>query len=84
MLRQIVIEHEIEIFTGKVVSDHVHGFIDYRPPQNVSKIVRWLREIRSQILLAEFPLMKKRFWGRHLWVRANLAVSSGNITDKMI
>ena len=29
-------------------------------------------------------LYKKQFWGRHLWARGYLAVSSGNITDEMI
>jgi putative transposase len=26
----------------------------------------------------------KKFWGRHLWARGYLAVSSGTITDEMI
>jgi putative transposase len=28
--------------------------------------------------------LKKQFWGRHLWARGYLAVSSGNITDEVI
>ena len=31
VLRQIALEHEIEIFSGKVSSDHIHMFISYRP-----------------------------------------------------
>ena len=84
ILRQIAFEHEIEIFTGKVASDHVHIFIGYRPTQNVSKIVQWLKGISSRVLLSEFPHLKKQFWGRHLWARGYLAVSSGNITDEVI
>jgi len=84
LLRQIALEHEIEIITGKVASDHIHMFVSYRPTQNVSKIVQWLKGISSRMMLSEFPHLKKRFWGRHLWARGYLAVSSGNITDKMI
>ena len=84
ILRQISFEHEIEIFTGKVASNHVHMFIGYRPTQNISKIVQWLKGISSRILLSEFPHLKKQFWGRHLWARGYLAVSSGNITDEVI
>jgi putative transposase len=40
VLRQIAIEHEIEIITGKVSVDHIHMFISYRPTQNVSKVVQ--------------------------------------------
>jgi putative transposase len=84
VLRQIAMEHELDIITGKVASDHVHMFISYRPNQDISKIVQWLKGISSRILLSEFPQLKKQFWGRHLWARGYLAVSSGNITDEMI
>ena len=77
-------EHEIEIITGKVSSNHVHMFISYRPTQNISKIMQWLKGISSRILLSEFAHLSKQFWGRHLWARGYLAVSSGNITDEMI
>ena len=84
ILRQIAMEHELEIISGKVASDHVHIFISYRPTQNVSKIMQWLKGISSRILLSEFSHLKRQFWGRHLWARGYLAVSSGNITDEAI
>ena len=84
VLRQIAMEHEIEIITGKISIDHVHMFVGYRPMQDVSKIVQWFKGISSRILLSEFPHVRKQFWGRHLWARGYLAVSSGNITDEMI
>ena len=84
VLRQIAFEHELDIITGKVASDHVHMFLSYRPNQDISKIVQWLKGISSRMLLSEFPHLKKQFWGRHLWARGYLAVSSGNITDEMI
>ncbi len=84
LLRQIALEHEIDIITGKVSSDHVHMFISYPPTQNVIKIMQWLKGISSRVLLSEFSHLRKQFWGRHLWARGYLAVSSGNITDEMI
>ncbi len=84
VLRQIAAEHELEIITGKVASDHVHMFIGYRPTQNISKIVQWLKGISSRILLSEFAHLRRQFWGRHLWARGYCAISSGNITDEMI
>ena len=84
VLRQIALEHELEIITGKIASDHVHIFLSYRPNQEISKIVQWLKSISSRIVLSEFPHLKKQFWGRHLWARGYLAVSSGSITNEMI
>ena len=77
-------EHELDIISGKVAKDHVHMFIGYSPTQNISKIMQWLKGISSRILLAEFSHLKKQFWGRHLWARGYLAISSGNITDEAI
>ncbi len=84
ILRQVALEHDLEIITGKVSIDHVHMFISYRPSQDISKIVQWLKGISSRVLLQEFPHLRKKFWGRHFWARGYLAVSSGTITDEVI
>ena len=84
LLRQIAMEHELEIISGKVARDHVQVFVSYRAHQDVSTIVQWLKGISSRVLLQEFPRMRKVFWGRHFWARGYLAVSSGTITDEMI
>jgi len=84
VIRQIAMEHEIEIISGKVAGDHIHVFVSYRANQSVSGIVQWLKVISSRVLLQEFPHLRKKFWGRHLWARGYLAVSSGNITDEMV
>jgi putative transposase len=84
LIRQIAAEHELEIISGKVARDHVHVFISYRPTQKVSQIMQWLKGTSSRVLLQEFSHLRKKFWGRHLWARGYLAVSSGTITDEMI
>ena len=84
LIRRIAAAHELEIISGKVARDHVHVFLSYRPTQKVSQIMQWLKVTSSRVLLQEFPRLRKQFWGRHLWARGYLTVSSGNITDEMI
>lgn len=84
VLRQIAMEHELQIISGKVARDHVHLFISYRPNQDISMIVQWLKGSSSRILLQEFAHLRKQFWGRHLWARGYFAVSSGTITDAIV
>jgi putative transposase len=84
LIRQIATEHELTILSGKVARDHVHVFVSYRPHQDVSTIVQWLKGISSRVLLQEFAHLRKMFWGRHFWARGYMAVSSGTITDEMI
>ncbi|PIE51083.1 IS200/IS605 family transposase [Candidatus Fermentibacteria bacterium] len=84
LIRQIAMEHEIQVISGKVAIDHIHILISYRPNHDISKIVQWLKGISSRVLLQEFPHLRKKFWGRHFWARGYLAVSTGNITDELI
>jgi putative transposase len=84
LIRQIACEHELEIISGKVARDHVHVFLSYRPTQRVSQIMQWLKGTSSRVLLPEYSHLRKKFWGRHLWARGYLAVSSGTVTDEMI
>ena len=84
LIRQIAMEHELEIISGKVASDHIHVFLAYRAHQDIMQIAQWLKGISSRILLQEYPHLRKKFWGRRFWARGFLAVSSGTITDEMI
>ncbi len=84
LIRQIAMEHEIQIISGKVACDHVHVMISYMPHQDISKIVQWFKGISSRVLLQEFSHLRKQFWGRHLWARGYFAVSTGTITDEAI
>jgi len=84
LIRRIAAEHELEIISGKVARDHVHVFVSYRATRKVSQIMQWLKGTSSRVLLQEYPHLRKKFWGRHLWARGYLAVSSGTITDEMI
>ena len=84
ILRQICMEHEIHIVSGKVAAGHIHLFVSYRPQMAVAKMVQYLKGTSSRILLQEFAQLRKQFWGRHLWARGYMAISSGNITGEMI
>jgi putative transposase len=84
ILRQIALEHEIEIITGRVSSDHVHLFVSYPPSQNVSQLTQWLKDKSSQLLLFEFSHLRTQFQASQLWSRGYLAVSSQDLTDEMV
>ena len=45
LIRQIAMEHEITILSGKVASDHIHVLVAYRPQGEVSMIVPWRKGI---------------------------------------
>ena len=66
---------------GHVAKDHVHLFVSIPPQVTISRL---LKGKTAQHLLAEYPHLKKQFWGRHLWARGYFCCSSGNVTDEVI
>ena len=46
--------------------------------------MQYIKGKTSRKLMMEFKHIQKQCWGRHLWARGYLAVSSGNITDEVI
>ena len=54
------------------------GFIGIR-----TRAVQYLKGRSSHKLLSEFGILRKRYWGQHLWGRGYWAASSGNVTDEV-
>ncbi len=84
LLIQICEAEDVIILKGVVSSDHIHMHINYRPSQNISDLVKKLKGRTSRKLQQEFPLLGKRYWGRHFWAIGFGCWSSGNITDEMV
>jgi len=59
ILRQIAMEHELDIISRKVASDHIHMFIGYRPTHNISKIMQWLKGISSRVFCCGCLILKE-------------------------
>ena len=84
LLRRICTEENAEIISGVVSQDHVHMLVSIDPSTSISKLVQYLKGKSSRKLQQEFPHLKKRYWGQHLWARGYFAVSTGNVSTKMI
>jgi putative transposase len=84
LLIQICESEEVEILKGVVSNNHIHMHISYRPSQSISEFVKRLKGRTSRKLQQEFPLLKKRYWGRHFWAIGFGCWSTGNITDEMV
>jgi putative transposase len=84
LVRRICTESKAEILSGVVSSDHVHILVSIDPSISISKLVRYIKGKTSRKVQVEFPELKKRCWGQHLWARGYFCVSVGNVTAEMI
>ena len=84
LIREICGQNDVHIIKGHVSKDHVHLFISLPPQVTISRLVQQLKGKSAYKLLQEFPHLRKKFWGRHLWARGYFCSSSGNVTDEVI
>ena len=69
LVRQTCEIFEIKILKGVVSKDHVHILVSAPPHMAPSEIMRRIKGRSSSRLFEEFPLLKKRYWGRHFWAK---------------
>ena len=72
------------IVQGSVGSGHVHLLLSCPPTLAPSKIVQYLRGRSSRLLQEQFPELKKRYWGQHLWGRGYLCATVESVTEETI
>ena len=84
VIRQACGELGVEIVKGVLAQDHVHMFLSVPPKYSISDVMRRIKGRSSRRLQQEFPVLKKRYWGRHFWARGYFCTTSGNVTDELI
>ena len=84
LIRQVCERFEINILRGVVSKDHIHLLVSAPPDIAPSEIMRRIKGWTARKLFEEYPLLKKRYWGRHVWARGYFCVTAGELTKKMI
>ncbi|GEB78315.1 hypothetical protein SIN01_26600 [Sporolactobacillus inulinus] len=46
--------------------------------------MQYLKGRSSRLLQDEFPELKKRYWGQHLWSRGYFCATVSTVTDEII
>ncbi len=84
LIREICLSRKVQILKGHVAKDHVHLFVSVPPNDSASKLMQYVKGKTSRKMLMEFPHLKRKFWGQHIWARGYFVASSGNVTDEVI
>lgn len=84
LIRQGCEARGITILQGSVGKEHIHLLISVPPSLAPSKIVQYLKGRSSRLLQDEFPELKKKYWGQHLWARGYFCASVGTVTEEII
>ena len=84
LIRQGCETRGITILQGSVGKDHIHLLISCPPSLAPSKIMQYLKGRSSRLLQDQFPDLKMKYWGQHLWARDYFCATVGNIDEETI
>lgn len=84
LIRQGCESRGITILQGSVGKDHIHLLISCPPSLAPSKMMQYLKGRSSRLLQEQFPELKKRFWGQHMWARGYFCATVGTVTEEII
>ncbi|WP_028977520.1 IS200/IS605 family transposase [Sporolactobacillus terrae] len=84
LIRQGCEARGITILQGSVGKEHIHLLISCPPSLAPSKVMQYLKGRSSRLLQDEFPELKKRYWGQHLWSRGYFCATVGTVTEEII
>ena len=84
LIRQGCEARGITILQGSVGKDHIHLLISCPPSLALSKIMQYLKGRSSRLLQDQFPDLKMKYWGQHLWARDYFCATVGNVDEETI
>ena len=84
LVRQGCEVRNIKIIKGTVSKSHVHLLVSMPPSISISKFMQYIKGRSSRLIQEEFPALKKRYWGQHLWASGYFCRTVGTVTEEMI
>lgn len=84
LLRQGCAARNVTIVRGNVGKEHIHMLLSCPPTIAPSKLMQYLKGRSSKMLQDEFPDLRKRYWGQHLWATGYFCGTVGTVTEAQI
>ena len=80
-LKEILVELcqwlDIAILEGAICSDHVHMCLSVPPKHSPAEVMKVLKGKSAERLREEFPELRKKYWGMHIWARGYFVSTVG-------
>ena len=73
----------VEVHEVNVQPDHVHVLLTIPPKYSVSDMMGYLKGELSLKLFDKYPVLRQKYWGRHLWSKG-YCVSTVGLDEERI
>ena len=75
---------DVEIMEVNVQSDHVHLVATIPPKYAVSQFMGFLKGKLALRLFDRYPLLRKKYWGQHVWSRGYCVSTVGLDEERIV
>lgn len=73
-----------QVISREIQPDYIHRFVSIPPAIAVADAVKVLKGVTARRLFQQFPALKKRLWGAHLWSPSYSVGTAGNVSAETI
>ena len=84
LIRQICESRDVAIVRGAVSPDHIHMLLSAPADLSPAKLVQYIKGRSSRRIQDEFPEIRKRYWGQHLWARGYFCATVGTVDEETL
>jgi len=84
LIRQGCNARNVKIIKGNIGKTHIHMLVSIPPSISISKFMQYIKGRSSRLIQEEFPELKKKYWGQHLWSIGYFCRTVGIVTEEMI
>ena len=84
LLRQTCATKGIEIMRGAIAPEHVHMLLKCPTTLSPAEVMQLLKGRSSRMLQQEFPVLRKRYYGQHMWARGYFCGTVGVVDEATI
>src|ERR1700728_941102 len=84
LIRQICTARGVVIVRGAVSPDHIHLLLAAPPILAPAKLAQYIKGCSSRHPQAEFPELRKQYWGQHMWARGYFCATVGAVDEATI
>ena len=84
ILNKIAEDNNFNILEINGYLDHIHLLIECSPQHYIPNILKALKGVSARLLMKEFPFIKSKLWGGHLWNPSYFIATVSENTEEQI
>lgn len=84
ILNKISEDNNFKILEVNGDLDHIHLLIECSPQHYIPNMIKALKGVSARLLLKEFPEIRKKLWGGHMWNPSYFIATVSENTEEQI